>query len=372
MTRSYLVLCFLALFLASCPLFAVTTYYVGSCHAGSYPTINAAMTAAPAGSSILICPGTYPEQLIVSKQITLRGMSNSNASGAVVAVPAGGLSTTTSLFAGESAAQIEVRADGVSISNIAVDGTAGTSNCPASGLTFIGIFFAGGSSGTVNQSVVRNQTCTSFGYGLLAENGAGTKRTVTIEASSFHTIAYAGIIAYSDQTPSTLTASITNNDVYAGQWGILTSGNVAGTVSQNRVGGASAGIYVSSTIGTISNNVISDASEGILAITSGQPTITGNTIVNGSTGIEVGGGNVSSNHISNVQYGIIITSNSSTVEANHITNASMAGMYFGCHSATVSGNFINEAPIGLTYVPASYTGTNTFFGVPTFRSAGSC
>jgi parallel beta-helix repeat protein len=370
MTRSCLVLCFLALFLASCPLFAATTYYVGSCHAGSYPTINAAMAAAPAGSSILVCPGTYAEQLIMSKQLTLHGMTTGNASGAVVALPAGGLSNTSTLFAGEAAAQIEVRADGGSISNIAVDGTAGTSNCPTS--TFIGILFASGSSGTVNQSVVRNLTCSNTNYGLLAENGAGTKRTVTIEASSFHDIAYAGIISYSDQTPSTLTANITNNDVSAGQWGILTYGNVAGAVSQNRVGSAVTGIYVLSTIGTISDNVISGAYDGIVSISSGQPTITGNTVVNGSAGIEVSGGNASSNHISNVQYGIITTSNSGTVEDNHITNASFAGISFGCHSATVSGNFINETPVGITDVPASYTGTNTFFSVPTGRSAGSC
>ncbi|MHB8215649.1 MAG: right-handed parallel beta-helix repeat-containing protein [Candidatus Sulfotelmatobacter sp.] len=371
MTRFRLVLPDLVLLLLCQSLFATTTYYVGSCHAGAYETINAAVAAAATGSSILICPGTYAEQIIISKQITLHGMSFNGASGAVVAVPAAGLSNESSLYFGQIAPQIEVLADGVTISNIAVDGTAGSSNCPST-WGYVGIMFAGGSSGTVNQVLVHNQNCTSDGYGFLAENGAGTKQTVLIEASSVRGISYAGIIGYSGETPSTLSANVENNDVSAGQWGILEAGT-AGMVSQNRVGPTREGIYAYSALDTISGNTIVDSAEGVLVI-QGQPTITGNTIVNAtSDGIGAnGGGQITSNHISNTPIGMSINSNTVTVQGNHITNASQFGISFQCQSPTVSGNFISDTPLGITNVLGSYTGTNTFLNVPTVRSTGSC
>ena len=43
------------------------TFYVGSCHVGAYPTISAAVAAVPAGSIVSVCPGTYPEQVQITK-----------------------------------------------------------------------------------------------------------------------------------------------------------------------------------------------------------------------------------------------------------------------------------------------------------------
>jgi pectin methylesterase-like acyl-CoA thioesterase len=36
-----------------------------------YQTIQAAVIAVPAGSTIEVCPGTYPEQVVISKPLTL-------------------------------------------------------------------------------------------------------------------------------------------------------------------------------------------------------------------------------------------------------------------------------------------------------------
>ena len=46
------------------------------CGAGSYGTIGAAVLAAPSGSTILVCHGTYNENVVVpaSKQLSLRGV----------------------------------------------------------------------------------------------------------------------------------------------------------------------------------------------------------------------------------------------------------------------------------------------------------
>ncbi len=373
MTRFNLVLCAAALLLASCPLSSATTYYyVGICHAGSYKTIGEAVASAAAGSTILICPGTYAEQIFISKPLTLHGMTNGNVSGAVIAIPAGGLSTESSLYITTGLApQIEVLADGVTISNLIVDGTAGSSNCP-NVTDYAGIMFAAGSSGKVSQVAVLNQNCNGGGIGILAENGAGTKRTVTIEGSSVRGSSYYSVIGYSNQTSSTLTANIEGNDVVTGaSYAIVTAGSVGGTISNNTVEQSYYGIYVLSPIGTISDNLIRFTVYGI-EVAGGQPTILGNTIIDTfNAGIEASGGKITSNHILNVQLvGMNILSNKVTVQGNHITNASQAGISFNCNSPVLSGNFITDTPIAITKVPASYSGTNTFSAVPVIRNGG--
>src|SRR5437660_1755419 len=64
-------------------------YEVGSCipKLPQFATIGAAVTAVPAFSTILVCPGVYPEQVVISKPVTIRGQSINNMDRPVVAVP---------------------------------------------------------------------------------------------------------------------------------------------------------------------------------------------------------------------------------------------------------------------------------------------
>src|SRR5215469_3338685 len=128
------------------------TYYVGAnpadCpHTPNFNSIQTAVTTVPAGSTILVCPDTYAEQITISQPLTLRGIPVNNSKQAIITVPSGGLATTSSIaLGGTVAAQVEVTAGPVNITGITVDGTA-SSNCPTVGL--IGIFYSSGSSGTV-------------------------------------------------------------------------------------------------------------------------------------------------------------------------------------------------------------------------------
>ncbi|HVN93038.1 MAG TPA: hypothetical protein VMT38_05055, partial [Terracidiphilus sp.] len=47
---------------------------VGSCVGGTtYPTISAAVTAAKAGDTVSVCPGTYPEIVTITKNLSVVG-----------------------------------------------------------------------------------------------------------------------------------------------------------------------------------------------------------------------------------------------------------------------------------------------------------
>jgi nitrous oxidase accessory protein NosD len=46
------------------------------CGHDSYPTIGAAVGAAPSGATILVCPGTYPGDVVVSKTLSIVGLGH--------------------------------------------------------------------------------------------------------------------------------------------------------------------------------------------------------------------------------------------------------------------------------------------------------
>lgn len=170
------------LFVAAQPLVAAT-YYVGNCKIGAYSTIQAAVNAVPADSTIGVCPGTYAEQVVISKALSLRGATYQNSSKVVIAMPSAGLATTSS---GTVAAQVEVTAGPVSLIGITVDGTANTTNCPSGAPQgFAAIFYSSGSSGTVSEVETRNQTCNGYGFGILAENGPLTIGNSNIHDNTF-------------------------------------------------------------------------------------------------------------------------------------------------------------------------------------------
>jgi len=134
-------------------------------------TIQAAVNASPAGSTAFICPGTYPEQVVIAKNFTLTGVSSlgtsgGNASGAnnpVIISPAAGMATNAfDLYDGSGiAAQIAVLTPTtatspifVFINNIAVNGSNNLiSGC---GPDLVGLYYQN-ASGTINHVAASNQ-----------------------------------------------------------------------------------------------------------------------------------------------------------------------------------------------------------------------
>ena len=363
MRRLHFALLSFVLAVAVQPLVAVT-YYVGTCKVGAFGSISAAVAGVPAGSTIDVCPGNYPEQVVISKALTLKGIFSNNSSQAVIAMPSAGLTTTSSLSYGSTvAAQVEVNTTGVNITGITVDGTATSTTCPTADY-YIGIFYSSGSSGTVDNVETRNQKCSGSlnGIGIVAENGAGTAQSVTIENSDVNSYSSGGIWACSNQTPSTLTASIKGNFVSGGNlsyYGIITLcvnglSNAAGSVSGNNISAIGIGVFADSASSVVS----------------------GNTITGGQAGIDVfAPGSITSNHISGSSVaGIYFEApgaNGATVKTNTITQSPI-GIEFNCFTGTVSGNIINGTAKGIDMVPAAFTEVNTFYNVPTVRTNGAC
>jgi len=244
------------------PMFAAE-YAVGTCKVTlpSYPNISAAVNSVPAGSTVLVCPGIYAEQVVISKPLTLAGISHGSSAQAVIAVPSGGLPATSSLL-GTLSPQVLVEATSgpVNITNITVDGSAFVAHSCATILA--GVYYDLNSSGTVDEVTIRNEINSVCGFGILAEGGTANE-LLTIENSSIHDFDYVGIWFDSIQLPDALTATIKNNYSAGGTTGIYINAGVLGSVTGNLVTGDSqTAIFASSSI-PISSNTVTNSQAGI-------------------------------------------------------------------------------------------------------------
>ena len=333
------------------PLLAATVQ-VGGCLSGltNYPTISAAVADVSPGSTIDVCPGIYAEQVTITKRLTLAGVANGTANEATITVPSGGLvQNATSIFTEPVAAQVLVLGPGpVNITNIAVDGTDGDLACSS---WLAGIFYASGSFGTINHVRASNQLDSTCGVGIWAENGGSVFRSVIVRNSSVYNVDSAGIFAGSGATP-TLSVTLSNDVVSASS--------------------AVADIDVDSVNGTVSANNISNASFGVFDLSSGL-SVTSNTIMGSTTGIFLGnGGTAKNNQVSGGSEGVLLGASGATINNNTIVSNTAAGVELGCFAASVSGNTINDASVGLDSAPASASiGTNSFFNTTTTLT-GDC
>jgi hypothetical protein len=361
MTRSLVWFLLAAVTLAvSAPLQALT-YEVGGCKTGksyvNFTTISAAVIGVPAGSTIEVCPGVYPEQVTIAQPLTLEGVASGNSARAVIAVPvASGLqpnvtSVVTGVWAGyfaQFAAQVLVQSPGVvNITDITVDGAGANLGCLTTLEWLAGIFYASGSSGTVNHVTTRNQLDQSCGNGIWVENSPPSTLTVTIENSSVHGFDYAGIFVGTAGYDSNLITPIKGNSVYGtgGTYGIETF-FVTGTVSGNVVTGGPIGIF--------------NQSGPTLATA-----ISGNTVADTGTGITTGwesGSSVTSNKISNASTGIDLQAIGITASSNTITKTTIA-IEFECNTDTVAGNTINDSQIAYDRFPGTKAPAGTLLNV---------
>jgi len=368
-----------------------TSLAVGLCAAPGthYTTINAAVTAAPVGSTIRVCPGTYPEQVTINKSLTLLGIASGTSDAPVVVVPTTGLvQNGLDIFSQPVAAQIFVQGAAlVTISHLTVDGSGnGLSGC---GVDPIGIYYQN-SSGTITANAVRNQLMDpadqgcQVGLAINVESNAGAL-PVTISNNSVRNYDKNGITASGpgDGNPGP-SVKVTGNTVIGigatpviAQNGIQIGYGATGSVTSNNVADD---IYTGSFYG----------SSGILIYASNGVTVTGNTVESTQYGIvpasdpnygTANGTIIKSNHVGGTQTfdGIDLCSDGNTAQSNVVYGSAESGIHVDgeCSPSTginntVTGNTINEACAGIllgTGTPNTI-GSNFFSNVTNTKLAG--
>jgi nitrous oxidase accessory protein NosD len=342
------------------PLATTTvTYVVGTCEP-SFPRssifmhIQDALNAAPAPNVVEVCPGTYNEQVVITKPVTLEGISDGNSTRATIAVPSGGLVVTGTNDQGEPmAAQIFVdnSAGKVNLSNLTVDGT---------GNGIIAAFFPGvfyqNSSGTINRLTILNHEGDYGGAGVWLDGG-GSKPTVTVENSNVEGYDVIGIFA---ETYPVETSELT----------VTIKGNYAIPIVEAEY----AGIYLFGVqIASVSGNLITGTGDGIDLNEVGGNPVSANTIVSARSGIEIVNDwvpvTVTSNTIFNTIFGIG-WNDPSTVTGNTIVAAGDA-IDFGCAAGSnVHSNTMLGVASGLINVPTGTITENSYHNVGTISSGG--
>jgi hypothetical protein len=339
------------------------TYYVNCSAHPSFGTIQAAVTTVendPGAVVIDICPGNYPEQVVISPggrttALTLQGIAVATPApaqdAAVIVSPANGVTANTTdvcpaLYSAYCtngtpiAAQILIENTNIPvvIANLTVDGY-GNQLPVCSGTDLMGILFQN-ASGTVNHVAVRNQVTgdtvngCQAGKGIYVESSIGTS-VVTVENSSVHNYSKNGITGRYPGTTLTATGNYVQGSGVqpAGdaQNGIEIAFGATGTVKSNTV---IDNLYEDPTSATASDILLYDAAE--------------------SSGIEVASNILGSSQIpialeTDLAFGSSENGNTVAVTGNKIFGTGAWDAIDVCtNSNTISGNTIfNSAESGV-------------------------
>jgi len=337
------------------------------CPGAGFTSISAAVTAAPPGAKIRVCPGTYNEQVRIDKALTILGEN-----GAVV-MPSPMVANTTSLFSGAALAAA-ILVDGtthVTLEGLTVDGAGAGITCGSPGV--IGIFYRNG-SGKIKGVAVRNikslpggEGCQTW-LGIFVQSGDGGTSKVEIEDSSVHDYQKNGITGNELGTDIRVKGNIVTGigpTTGAAQNGIQIGFGATGRIEENTVIN-----HIWSPC--VSVAVCAFVATNLLVFDADNVRIAKNAVGKSQVGIFLQGNNgkVEGNNVfdTDVFDGIAVVGDKNKVEENTITNSDEAAIFLQGDDNEITGNKINEAPVGVLKVAGSVGNViagNRFVNVPT-------
>ena len=329
------------------------------CTGATNTSIGDAINAASAGDVIEVCPALYPEQLLITKPLTLRGISNTGI-GRVLVQP---MQLQTVAGMAFTAVITVMNTSGVTIQNMAVDASNNTVAGCSVGLSGIHFYNASGLIDGDSISGARLGNPTSCAP-LYPENGFGVQidqdpnstasYNVTVQNSSIHDFTRNGILVVG----SGETVNIDNNSI-AGvgpssggfQFGVFIAFGATGQVTRNSI--------TQGPCGAISNTDCTNRrSEGVVLRSAGAGAlIDGNFISNVQAGVFVNGATgarVTNNTISNVE----------VLNGIHI-QGSVSGWYIGnriFHVGPFTEDPTNEWACGVNDIAGTNSSANLIQG----------
>jgi parallel beta-helix repeat protein len=373
---------------------------VGSCDGklASYTSIQAAINKAAAKATIYVCPGTYAEQLVITRPVTIKGMSEGTANAAVLVTPASGfVVNASSLISGAPiiAQILASEATGVNLSGIIVDGT--NSGLPdGCSDNLIGILYQN-ASGAIAHVVTRDQKLGSapsgcqLGEGIYVESSGSATATVVVSYSTVHDYQKGGIIGNEPGTKLTVEYS---SIIGQGPAGLAADDGIQ--IGYGATGKITSNYIADNILASATQSASSWAASGILVYGGHEVNITGNTVMNSNLGIavvsdpgdgyEADGAKVSSNRImaTHMFDAIDLCSSNNTVSGNWANSADESGInldascslgtYVSGTGNTLKSNEIADACAGVLQGGTGNTLTsNTFYNTAsTILSGATC
>jgi parallel beta-helix repeat protein len=338
-----------------------------------YPTIQAAINAASPGDTIYVRAGTYCENVVVNKTVSLVGENRSNtiidgnSTGTVAHVSAGNVIITEFTIQNggtEEGNGIELSSDFNLINGSIIAGNA------------IGIYVYNSHNNVVENNKLVNNVCgVAFDWAdhnVFKENEAvdNVYGIALTDRSDYITVKenHVSLNDYGMYLEHSWHNNITGNEIANNtNTGIYTLESNENTFSRNTITNNRNGILLSfSNFEIISKNILLNNYFGILLSGSSENSIFGNTVLSGYVGIfleythlnESTGNTIISNTIANNQYGIGIEecSGNTIYHNNFINNTMQAGV-----SLPHVNTWDNGYPCGGNYW-SDYTGTDFYSG----------
>jgi parallel beta-helix repeat protein len=322
------------------------------CGAPDYSTISAAVAAAPSGGRVVVCPGTYSEDVVVDEPLTIQGF------GATVDP---GTAENSPYYAALGNNAFTVEAAGVTIEGLTVEGAGGD-----------GILSVANDTTVRDDTAIGNGTVNSAGTGIDL-NGSSWS---TVEDNTVKDNTGGGIVLTDDLGQPASYDTVLGNDSEDNPDGcgvILADHSGAGVFDNKVIGnqadgngndppGSGAGVILASPVpdGAVYDNTIA-------ANTLEGNGLGGVTLHAHYDGQNFAGNVITANNIGTNNLG----GSAAAVFANDYGDADTTGIYLGAPSAlsiTVEGNLVHNDQYGIFVAgPVTVNGANLnlFLVVPT-------
>ncbi len=327
------------------PTLVVSSGSIG-CPGAGFSRIQDAINATTNGQQILVCPGLFPESLLITTSLKLKFMP-----GALL-MPSNTSQSTLSLVSGSPLAGIVtvMNATDVDIDGLVADaGAAGITQCAPN---LMGVIYQN-SSGSIKRSEVRNTLLSTYldgcqsGNGIFIQSGNGGSSDVLVAENRVYGYQKNGITANEVGT----VAEISKNVVVGigpttgpAQNGIQIGYGAQGKIENN---------FVTSNIWSPCTSPDSCAyfSTGILIEQSDDVLVSDNSVANNLVNIFLSGNGIKvrDNRLfgSLVLDSIQVAGNDAEIEHNRIYDSARAAVSVAGNGARIVNNIITNAPIGI-------------------------